>query len=132
MPSRPRSSVALPGLEFSRDETSMNVRFADTLAVLSNAITWPVFCTMYQRAALPGSCSIAMGCVKFARFGNTRCTAKLTLVLGGSPARHVALAGRASRPAVPPLGGAAPVVAVTAGDAADSLAVGAASKARTV
>jgi hypothetical protein len=53
---------------------------------LSNTRTEPVFCTTYQRAEFPGSWSMAMGCVKFGRFENARCTASDTAVLGGSPA----------------------------------------------
>ena len=56
----------------------MNSLVVATLAVLSNTRTEPVFCTTYQRAELPGSCSMAMGCVKFGRLGNTRCTASDT------------------------------------------------------
>src|SRR6185295_5975497 len=97
MPSSPRSSLELVGSELSRDETSMNRLEVATLLVLSNTRTWPVFWTMYQRAELPGACNMATGCVKV-RFGNTRCSAIDTDVPGASPARQVALAGRASRP----------------------------------
>src|SRR5690242_17546176 len=79
---------------------SMKVLADETLAVLSNTRTWPVFCTTYQRAELPGACSIRMGCVKFGKLGNTRCASSAT-PLGGSPARQLVLLGRASRPEVP-------------------------------
>src|SRR5262245_48853766 len=128
MPSRPRSSVGVFGSELSFDAMLMNSRDVDAFAVLSNTRTEPVFWTMYQRALLPGSWSIAIGCVKFGRFGNTRCTSKLTAVLGGSPARQLVLEGRASRPEV---GGAFEfVVASTGSDAADTFAGVAASNAR--
>src|SRR4030095_14457395 len=109
MPSRPRSSVGLLGSELRRVERLMNSRVVETFGVLSNTRTEPVFCTTYQRAELPGSCSMAMGCVKFGRLAKARCTAKLTVALGGSPARQVVLDGRASRP---PSGGVALVVAL--------------------
>src|SRR3954470_23810008 len=99
MPSNPRSSLELLGSELRRDATSMNTLELATLFVLSNTRTCPVFCTTYQRALLPGACSIAMGCVKV-RFGNTRCKAIDTDVPGASPARHAAFAGRASSPEV--------------------------------
>src|SRR5262245_54411365 len=105
MPSRPRSSCALCGSELSLLAMLMNSREVLTFAVLSNTRTAPVFCTTYQRASLPGSCSSAIGCVKLGRFGNTRCTARLRLVPGSAPARHVAFAGRASRPEGSPGGG---------------------------
>src|SRR5678815_3237170 len=100
MPSRPRSSLELEGSEFSFDAMSMKVLADDTSAVLSNTRTWPVFCTTYQRAELPGACNIRMGCVKFGKLGNTRC-ASSEMPLGGSPARQLVLLGRASRPEVP-------------------------------
>ena len=100
MPSRPRSSLELAGSEFSFDEMSMKPLVDETLAVLSNTRTWPVFCTTYQRAELPGACSMRMGCVKFGRFGNTRCVS-IETPLGGSPARQLVLLGRASRPEEP-------------------------------
>src|SRR5690242_9236115 len=103
MPSKPRSSCGSPAFELSFDEMSMKVRVLDTLGVLSNTFTWPVFCTTYQRAGFPGSCSIATGWVKLGRPGNTRCTASDTELLGASPARQVVFDGRASRP--DPLGG---------------------------
>ena len=106
----------------------MNSRVVETFGVLSNTRTEPVFCTTYQRAELPGSCSMAMGCVKFGRFAKARCTASDTVVLGGSPARQVALEGRPSRP---PIGGV-PVVALAATDAADTFGGVAASNATTV
>src|SRR4051812_10049105 len=96
MPSRPRSSVALVGSELSREEMLMNSRDVDTPALLSNTRTEPVFCTTYQRASLPGSCSSAMGCEKLASCGNTRCTPRLCV--GGAPARQVVFEGRESRP----------------------------------
>src|SRR5262249_53239518 len=105
MPSRPRSSVGLFGSEVSWFAMLMNWRELDTFGVLSNTRTEPVFCTIYQRALFPGSCSIATGCVKAGRFENTRCTAKLRLLLGTSPARHVVFDGRASRPTGSPGGG---------------------------
>ena len=74
MPSSPRSSLLLPGAELSREAMSMNTLDEPTLFVLSNTRTCPVFWTTYQRAALPGACSIAMGCVNV-RFGKTRCAA---------------------------------------------------------
>src|SRR5215203_3190422 len=83
----------------------MNWRVVATFGVLSNTRTEPVFCTTYQRALFPGSCSIATSCVKLGRLANARCTAKLTLVPGASPARHVVLDGRASRPVGSPPGG---------------------------
>src|SRR6187401_1670229 len=129
MPSRPRSSFELLGSELRRELTSMNTRVVDTLAVLSNTSTCPVFCTTYQRALLPGSCSIAMGCVKLGRFANARCTASETELSGASPARQVVFDGRESRPDT---GGVAWVVAFAEADPADSLAGVAASKARTV
>src|SRR3954469_13418093 len=100
MPSRPRSSFGSEASEFSRDEMSMKVLADATLALLSNTRTWPVFCTTYQRAELAGAWSIRMGCVKFGRLGNTRCVS-IETPLGGSPARQVALVGRASRPETP-------------------------------
>src|SRR6185503_17259090 len=124
MPSSPRSSVGLVGSEFSRPAMLMNSRDVETLAVLSNTRTEPVFCTTYQRAELPGSCSMAMGCVKFGRLAKARCTAKDTVVPGGSPARQVVLAGRPSRP---PTGGVPLVVALAAADATDTFAAVAAS-----
>src|SRR5262245_9321358 len=129
MPSRPRSSLELLGSEFSRDEMLMNSLVVATLAVLLNTRTEPVFCTTYQRELLPGSCNIAMGCVKLGRLANARCTASGTVVLGGSPARQVVLAGRPSRP---PAGGVPLVVAVAALEAADTLGGMAASTATTV
>src|SRR5262245_42910671 len=101
MPSRPRSSFRPgPELGFSRDAMSMKVRVVVTLGVLSNTRTWPVFCTTYQRAELPGSCSMAMGCVNpGVMFGNTRCWSMDT-PLGASPATQVVLDGRESRPEV--------------------------------
>src|SRR5262245_44136806 len=114
MPNRPRSSLELLGLEFSSPAMLMNSRDVETLAVLSNTRTEPVFCTTYQRAETPGSCSMAMGCVKFGRFGNTRCVVRATGGGGGGG------------------GGAALVVALAEVDAADSLAGVAAAKARTV
>ena len=92
---------------------SMNTEDAATPAVLSNLRTAPVFSTTYQRAELPGSCSMAMGCVNPGRLGNTRCTASDTSLLGASPARQVVFDGRASSP--PPVGGVTgPVVALAA------------------
>ena len=129
MPSRPRSSLELAGSELSRDERLMNSRVVETFGVLSNTRTEPVFCTTYQRAELPGSCSMAMGWVKFGRLANARCTARDTVVLGGSPARQVVLEGRPSRP---PTGGVPLVVALAAADAADTFGGVAASNATTV
>src|SRR6187551_1600338 len=116
MPSRPRSSVALPAI---CPATLMNRRFADTLGWLSNTCTVPVFSTTYQRALLAGSCSISTGEENAARLGNTRSTARDTTPEGASPAIQAALEGRASRPDKP---GATPgVVAPAAAELADSL-----------
>src|SRR6478735_727568 len=98
MPSRPRSSVALPAICAA---TLMNTRFAATSSWLSNTCTVRVFSTTYQRALLAGSCSISTGEEKAARLGNTRSTASDTWLDGASPARQVVLAGRESRPATP-------------------------------
>src|SRR5688500_2382862 len=129
MPSRPRSSVSLAAFELRRDARLMNSFDVATFGVLSNTRTEPVFCTTYQRELSPGACSIAMvwrdvavGARGNVRFGNTRCTAMLTVLLGGSPARQVVFAGRASRPEVPPTGGVALVIALAAADAAETLA----------
>src|SRR3954468_12563648 len=98
MPSRPRSSVGLLGSELSRAARLTNSRVVETSAVLSNTRTEPVFCTTYQRAEFPGSCNMAMGCVKAGRLANAGWTASDTVLLGGSPARQVVLEGRLSRP----------------------------------
>src|SRR4051812_49572611 len=108
---------------------SMNSRVLETDGVLSNTRTDPVFCTTYQRAELPGSWSMAMGCVKFGRLEKARCTASDTLVLGGSPARQVVFEGRVSRPLA---GGVPLVVALTEPDCADTLGGVTASIALTV
>src|SRR6187551_1396641 len=107
MPSRPRSSVALPAI---CPATLMNRRFADTLGWLSNTCTVPVFSTTYQRALLAGSCSISTGEENAARLGNTRSTARDTTPEGASPARQLELAGRESRPDNAPgaMGGVVP------------------------
>src|SRR5881396_1632142 len=129
MPSRPRSSVGLVGSDVSRDARLTNSRVVETFGVLSNTRTDPVFCTTYQRVEFAGSCSMAMGCVKFGRLANARWTASDTVLLGGSPARHVVFAGRLSSPAT----GAVPVVvALAAAEAAETLGGVAASMARTV
>src|SRR6187549_742246 len=107
----------------------MNSRVVETDESLSNTRTEPVFCTMYQRAEFPGSWSMAMGCVKFGRFANARCTASVTAVLGGSPARHVVLDGRLSSP---PAGGGPVVVALAEPDWAETLAGVTVSNALTV
>jgi hypothetical protein len=116
----------------SFEEMSMKVRVVDTFGVLSNTFTCPVFCTTYQRAEFPGSCSIATGCVKPGRLANTRCTANDTVLAGASPARQVVLDGRASRPEPGGGGVAALVVALPAVDTADSLGGVPLSKALTV
>ena len=119
MPSKPRSSFELPGLELSREDTLMNSRVVETLALLSNTRTEPVFSAMYQRALLLGSWSMAMGCEKFGRFAKAREMAMDTVPVGGSPARQVVFEGRLSSP---PTGGVPPVVAFTAADAAETFA----------
>src|SRR4051812_23692064 len=129
MPRRPRSSLELAGAGLRRDARVMNSRVTEKFGGLSNTRTEPVFFTTYHRAELPGSCSMAMGCVKFGRFANARCTAKDTVVLGGSPARQVVFEGRPSRP---PAAAVPLVVALAAADAADTLAGVATSNATTV
>src|SRR5687767_10851559 len=98
MPSRPRSSLESAGFELRRDAILRNSRVLDTPASLSKTRIEPVFCTTYQRAELPGSCSIATGCEKLGRLLKTRCTDSDTALLGASPARQVEFAGRLSRP----------------------------------
>src|SRR5688500_10131861 len=119
MPSRPRSSFELLGFELRRPAMLMNSEVAETFAVLLNTRTDPVFCTTYQRAELPGSCNMAIGCVKFGKPVNARCRATDTVPLGASPARQLVFAGRASSPLS---GGAPPVVALAAVEAAETLA----------
>src|SRR5688572_24857904 len=132
MPSSPRSSFAVLGSELRRDERLMNSLVLETLGVLSNTRTEPVFSTTYQRAEFPGACNMAMGCEKAGKLGNTRCTASEIPLPGASPARQVVLEGRWSSPEPAGTGGAALVVAVAAVEPADSLAGVAPSNARTV